>query len=270
MILDNVEVYNCSQIDTFKAAIRFDSAVVLHSSITNSTFHNGWGWGGSIVNSKNVIMKDNIWFNFRAIGVAIDRAHNVIFDNNVIAHVRDRETLTISDGYVDKRAGLTVCQYHLRSACNDITVTNNIAAGVTYAGFIAQGHDCGEVSSNSFKDNVAHSIGGAGGGHGALIYPDPVMPNSGTCFKGSFFTAYKCFMPGAYSFFSSKSVVYSNMIMIDNKEGFGPSLTVAGAPEYGDVSIEVNDCKVYGESPIPDCPDDGSFCDDYDKFGFYM
>jgi hypothetical protein len=48
MFLDNVEVYNCSQIDTFKAAIRFESAVSLHSSISNSTFHNGYGWGANI------------------------------------------------------------------------------------------------------------------------------------------------------------------------------------------------------------------------------
>lgn len=40
-IMKNVEIFNCSQIDTFKAALRFESAATLHSSITDSSIHNG-------------------------------------------------------------------------------------------------------------------------------------------------------------------------------------------------------------------------------------
>jgi hypothetical protein len=55
-ILDHVEVYNCSQIDTDKAAIRFVGATENWSSITNSAIHNGLGYGVNIKATKNVIM----------------------------------------------------------------------------------------------------------------------------------------------------------------------------------------------------------------------
>jgi len=87
LLVDNIEMYNCSQIDTFKAAVRFEGATKKHSSVTNSTFHNGLGWGATITNSANIFMQDNLWFNFRPIGVGIDFSRNITFDNNVVGNI---------------------------------------------------------------------------------------------------------------------------------------------------------------------------------------
>jgi hypothetical protein len=58
-------------------------------------------------------MQDNLWFNFRAIGVGIkDFSKNITFDNNVISHVMERTTIEAGDGFVDKMAGISVCQYN--------------------------------------------------------------------------------------------------------------------------------------------------------------
>lgn len=102
-------MYNCSQIDTFKASIRFENAVSLHSSVTNSAFHNGQGWGANIKSSANILMQNNVWFGFRPVGVAIDFSKNITFDSNVISHVTERLTVEAGNNFVDKRAGLTVC-----------------------------------------------------------------------------------------------------------------------------------------------------------------
>jgi len=61
-VMDSVEIFNCSQIDTFKAAIRFESAAALHSSITNSAIHNGYAWGLNVKASANIHIKNNIFF----------------------------------------------------------------------------------------------------------------------------------------------------------------------------------------------------------------
>lgn len=42
--MDNVEVYNMSQIDTFKSAIRWENNVNGQSSVTNCAIHSGFGW----------------------------------------------------------------------------------------------------------------------------------------------------------------------------------------------------------------------------------
>jgi hypothetical protein len=68
VLFDNVEVYNCSQYDTFKAAIRFESNGIKESHVTNSVFRHGLGKGLQILNSKNVFLEDNIFFDFRQWG----------------------------------------------------------------------------------------------------------------------------------------------------------------------------------------------------------
>ena len=58
------------------------------------------------------------------------------------------------------------------------------------------------------------------------------------------------------------------MTMIDNRMGFGASMKHTN--DYNDIYIELSDNKVYGESEISDCPDDGSFCKMIEKFGLMM
>lgn len=62
--MDHVEVYNCSQYDTFKAALRFEQSGTLKSIVSNSVFHHGLGKGLQILNAKNVDLIDNIFFDF--------------------------------------------------------------------------------------------------------------------------------------------------------------------------------------------------------------
>lgn len=67
-VMDNVEIFNCSQIDTEKSAIRFESAASNWSAITNSALHNGYAWGVNIATSANILFKNNVIFQFRPMG----------------------------------------------------------------------------------------------------------------------------------------------------------------------------------------------------------
>jgi len=109
--MDSVEIFNCSQIDTFKAAIRFESASTLHSSVTNSAIHNGYSWGLNVKNSANIHLENNIFFQFRPIGVGIQGSRNITFDHNVVGGVVDRTTFEAGDQMVDKAGGVSICAY---------------------------------------------------------------------------------------------------------------------------------------------------------------
>ena len=50
---DNVEVHNCSQYDTYKAAFRFEGAKLGNSKISNSAIHHGLGMAINIEFSEN-------------------------------------------------------------------------------------------------------------------------------------------------------------------------------------------------------------------------
>lgn len=61
------------------------------------------------------------------------------------------------------------------------------------------------------------------------------------------------------------------MTMIDNRQGFGAAIGNGDlGNDYAKTRIELSDNKIYGESEIPDCPDDGSFCFNFDKYGVML
>lgn len=107
---------------------------------------------------------------------------SVTVSDNFVGHVRE-----LSKGTY---AAYALCSI-VEGGCNGLKVTNNIAAGAPYAGFVAPAHDCGDYSQTKFRGNVAHSINGASAGIGALIFPDTDASHS-VCFEGSYFSAYKC------------------------------------------------------------------------------
>jgi len=80
MFLDSVEIKNCSQRDSYKAAVRFDSAVKLWSKVSNSAIHNGKAWGVHIINSENIVFFNNVIFRFAPIGVGVQSSKNITID----------------------------------------------------------------------------------------------------------------------------------------------------------------------------------------------
>ncbi len=101
-----------------------------------------------------------------------------------------------------------------------VMVTNNIVSAVHYAGYVAPGHDCDVYAQDHFKNNIAHSVKGAG----AIIFPNPLSSSQKTCMEGSFFIAYKVTEEAVVSYFSTLNAKFSHMIMIDN--GQGPTLMI--------------------------------------------
>jgi len=189
LLMDNVMMYNCSHLDTYHAAIRFEGGLMGESKITNTVVHGSMGWGLSIYKSWNVIVEDSFFIGSAAIGVRIDEVRNVTFNRNFVSDVKPRNW-SAGDGVLDKEACVAVCSYDRNgpSPCTDVSITNNIAAGCKFSGFIAPGYDCDDTTSTAFKDNIAHSIKGTG----ADIYPDGKNGNNhGTCYELSHFKAYK-------------------------------------------------------------------------------
>jgi parallel beta-helix repeat protein len=95
--MSNVEIYNCSQIDTQNAAIRFEGTTSGLSSITNSSIHNGLGWGVYIHGSENVVFRNNNVFGFRVTAINIASSNNITIDNNWAIHTTERPNFVILD-----------------------------------------------------------------------------------------------------------------------------------------------------------------------------
>jgi len=170
-ILHNVEVYNASQHFTERSAIRFESAIEGHSSVVNCSVHNGLGWSMSIKKSANIHVEGNIFYVSKPIGFRVDTATNVTIKRNVVARVTER-IVDGSGSFIDKWGAFLICSLE-GTLCKDVFVTDNIAAGVAYAGFVAPTYSCGDQATQKFfRNNVAHSVDSptSKGGTGIITY----------------------------------------------------------------------------------------------------
>ena len=262
LTLDNVEVDNCSQRNTHKAAIRFEGALAGTHSIRESVVHNSLAWSVSVLRSRGVQIDRSAFVGSRAIGVHIDYANSVAMRDSFTGDVMPRE-LTAGDQFVDKEGCVAVCSYLTqgRNACNSIEITGNTAAGCKFGGFIAPGHDCGETDSVTFRDNVAHSTEGAG----AYIYPNPAGNSHAKCYEGSHFAGYKNTLQCVVTHYPTTEMRMRDLTCIDN--GKGVNLQTAG--DNDDILIKLSDSAIYGETEALDCPDrQECWCND--KFGFML
>jgi hypothetical protein len=248
LIMDNVMLYNCSHLDTFHAAIRWEGARQGYSKVTNSVVHGSMGWSVSIYQSWNVTVEDSAFVGSKAIGVHVDEVRHVTLNRNFIADVMPRN-FNAGDMVMDKEACVTVCAYMKDepSACTDVNVTNNIAAGCKFSGFIAPGYNCDDTSSTAFKDNISHSNKGTG----ADIYADTLNgSNHGTCYELSHFKAYKTEQPCVATHYNTVEMRAHDITCIDTQ--LGVSLQTGG--EGDSQVIKFSNSKIYGETEAQDCP----------------
>jgi hypothetical protein len=70
-IMDGVQIKDCSQPNTEKAALRFDSNNKAWSSVSNSAFDTGEGWAVNINAAANIQFNNNVVFKYRNFGINI-------------------------------------------------------------------------------------------------------------------------------------------------------------------------------------------------------
>ena len=252
LIMDNVQVYNCSQKDTFKSAIRFDGAYGssnTSSSITNCAVHNGLDWGLSILGSRNIKVHNSHFVGWRAVGVRIDTASNITFTDNFVGDVRRRK-LNVLGMFIDKEACIAYGSYESEktgTVTRDMTFTGNTAAGCPFAGIIGPGEDCDENDPVQFKNNIAHSIDG----YGIYAYANPASTTASTCFSFGYATAYKTVQASIFAMPNTKLLKAHHLTALDSQKGI--SLNTGGS-EKDDVEIILSDSFFFGETAANDCP----------------
>jgi hypothetical protein len=85
--IDNVEVYNCSQYDTWKAALRFQGTKLGFSRVSNSAIYMGLGMGLEIMFANNVEIVNNNFYEFLKYGANIVTSNNITLDGNWIVAI---------------------------------------------------------------------------------------------------------------------------------------------------------------------------------------
>eukprot|EP00117_Sycon_ciliatum_P032216 scpid3681/ scgid25031/ Fibrocystin-L; Polycystic kidney and hepatic disease 1-like protein 1; Protein D86 len=148
LYMDGVQMYNCSQMDTEKAAIRIEYKVFEDnlSVVKNSVIESGNGWGLIIRDSNLVDLDNNVVFNHFNIGFRVISSSDINIRNNFAGAINEREFFEQSM-LLDVRGNYILGGGEGETDLVNTVATDNIAAGGVYAGFIAPGYACGESSN---------------------------------------------------------------------------------------------------------------------------
>jgi hypothetical protein len=71
LTMDHVEVYNCSQMNTFKSAIRFEGVNNLTQVVRNVAVHGSLSWSISSQSASNILIEDSAFIGARQIGLHV-------------------------------------------------------------------------------------------------------------------------------------------------------------------------------------------------------
>ena len=82
-MMDNAQVYNCSQKQTYKAAITWEKASsIISSVVSNSVISSGKGMGITIENSNAIQLNNNVIADFVGQGIWIKTSSEITLDGN--------------------------------------------------------------------------------------------------------------------------------------------------------------------------------------------
>jgi len=84
--------------------------------------------------ANNIFVDSSTFVGSRAIGLMVSNANNITLNNLIVADVAKRLELSMAKT-VDKEACYSIGAYDM-SQVTDIVLTNSVAAGCPYAGFI--------------------------------------------------------------------------------------------------------------------------------------
>ena len=149
---------------------------------------------------------------------------------------------------LDKESCIVICAYHEPdTSCQDIHLTNSVAAGCVFAGISSPGHDCDESESqDNFRNNIANSVDGSGG----QIFPNPAKSSHKSCYEGSHFAAYKNTQNGLATQYITEEIIMTNITIIDNALG----INIQASGEFDISHTWLRDSNIYGEAEAQDCP----------------
>ena len=251
MILDNVQVYNCSQKHTYKAAITWTGSSGA-SRVTNSVLSSGRGLGVLIENSRNIEMSDNIIADFVQHGIWVQASSYITLDRNWMHHIQPEVYEPVMFAYPIIQpygiGGISVSD-----GTTNIKVRDNVVSGTWHHGFHFVPSECDVTGyddpppSHVFEGNVAHSISG----YGAIaINVEPLQ----RCMEVHNFKGYKCTQATIH--LGGRADLNVGKDLVSHDSHYGIAIMSGGG---GDVLVK--DSIVYGENTDnQDCPP-GSDCD---------
>jgi len=246
--IDHVEFANCSQYDTDKASVRFADMSGLgdddeRSYVKDSAIHDGLGIGIMVTSAEDILVDNNVVWYQHIGGIWMKNSRNSTINGNIVAGMDGR--YWSGEPLLDEVASFNLCNRDYD--CEELTVTNNIAAGGHKIGF-ATIASCDSSIAN-YANNSAHSLE-----HGAFLLLNEHCPDDS--YFGNFHT-YKTIEQGLITYQKYSQLTVKNVHTLD----CGRGLTLMIAKRTTLTYITLTDSVIMGESS--ELPQDETCIDIY-------
>lgn len=110
LVMDSVELFNCSQRNTFKAALRFEGANANQQIVRHSSIHGSLAWPFHAQSSSNVLLESTTLIGGRQEGIVVLESQNLVLNDLVVSDIRNRPEIEV-DHLIDKTACIDICAY---------------------------------------------------------------------------------------------------------------------------------------------------------------
>ena len=243
--MDGVEIKDCGQRDTKKAAIDMNFVKDTEGSnfIKNSSFHSGQGWAVNLYATKGFDFINNVVYNPRKYAIFIQDSQEVKIDNNLLVGIKKRENYD-NDEYWDLYIGI---YYNDTTSMKDrkVYIRHNSVSSMHWFGYAVPGYACTEDDTNpaqmNFYNNTAHS-------NKAGWFPTKI--DNQECNRFANFKGYKNSEQGFAQRVDIRRVEAKNMILADNRNAFAMN----GSPGSGKALpfAKLTDSTIIGKA-LDDC-----------------
>ena len=163
LVLDGVEIQNCGQRDTRKAAIDLNWVKQIYGthSVKNCSFNNGQGWAINIEKAEGIEISNNVIYDARRYGIYMgELVKGVKILNNLIIGIKERENYDNIE-YFDTLVGIfhndNETYWDQTDSKNSIIMTGNSVSSSPWFGYAVPGISC-QVEKDENKNDVIYPI----------------------------------------------------------------------------------------------------------------
>lgn len=151
---------------------------------------------------KNTVIVDQVKY-----GISVQASTNVRIEENAVIGIKKLASVSLKDS----TAGFDL----FLADQSEVTLTDNIAAGIKGSGFMIQGYNCDNADN---KDAWLLKVNGNSAGSCQLGFM--LLAGSRTCYGMSGMTAYRC-EAGVEHFFVNTQVQAMDFRVVDCTRGIG-------------------------------------------------
>ena len=219
LVLEGVEIQNCGQRDTRKAAVDLNWVKKVKGShtINKCSFNNGQGWAINLEKAQAVTISNNVIYDARRYGIYLGKEIKAVtVERNLIVGIKERPNYDNVE-YFDTLIGI----FHdddethwdqFEDASDQIVMRYNSVSSCPWFGYAVPGVNCNDKAKESlnFVDNVAHS------NRGGWI---PTKLKNQECALFSHFYSYRNWEQGFVQRADIQDIVVEHFILADNRNG---------------------------------------------------